>query len=270
MNEDIPWQLKMFKKTLKKKMRLKELYNYLGNIDAEEKCLLVTCGDNNGAINYYLRELGGQWTFADLEDVCIAEMQELLDQDVALGEADRLPYSDGEFDRIITIDVHEHLDDPNPFSHEVSRVAKQGAQIICTVPNGDESKIVVKLKHAVGMTKDEYGHARVGLTVTELEDIMRNTDVKPLRSSTFSRFFTELLELTINLLYVKFLAKRGKAKVEKGQIAPATEDQLRSVKKTFKIYSLIYPIYWLISQLDKLVFFTEGYVVVVNGEKRAT
>jgi len=270
MKDETPWQLRMFQKTLKKKMRFKILRKYLGTIGSEEKCLLVSCGDNNGAMNYFLRAHGGEWTFADLEDVCISEMQELLGQDVTLGEPEKLPYPDAQFDRIITIDVHEHLDDPIPFSHEISRVAKPGAQVICTVPNGDETKIVVKMKNAVGMTKEAYGHSRVGFTIDELEEIMRNTDIDPRESSTFSRFFTELLELTINFLYVKVLAKRGKVEVEEGQIAPATKDQLKSIQKTFRIYSIIYPIYWLISQLDALVFFTDGYVVVVNGKKTAS
>ena len=267
MNGDIPWQLRMFNKSLKKKMRYGVLKKHLGEINENDKCLLVTCGDNNGAMNYYLRELGGQWSFTDLEDTCISEMSDLLNQDVPLSQENKLDYPDAYFDRVITIDVHEHLDNPEPFSQEVGRITQPGGQVICTVPNGDESKIVVKLKNAVGMTTDEYGHSRVGLTIDELKDIMQRNNVEPTVTSTFSRFFTELLELTINFLYVKVLAKRSTVKVEKGQIAPATKDQLKSVEKTFKIYSMIYPIYWLVSRLDALVFFTEGYVVVVEGRK---
>jgi SAM-dependent methyltransferase len=196
-------------------------------------------------------------------------MSDLLNQEVSLAKEDKLDYPDAHFDRVVTIDVHEHLDDPGPFSQEVGRITRPGGQVICTVPNGDESKVVVKIKHAVGMTTDEYGHTRVGLTISELKAIMRRSKVEPSATSTFSRFFTELLELTINFLYVKVLAKRSKAKVDKGQIAPATRDQLKSVEKTFKIYSMIYPIYWLISRLDVLVFFTEGYVVVVEGRRSA-
>lgn len=269
MSTKLPWQLRMFQKTLKKKMRYGALKRHLGEIAPHESCLLITCGDNNGAINYYLRQLGGQWTFADLEDVCLPEMSELLDQDVTLVGHDKLPYPEDSFDRIITIDVHEHLDDPGPFSREVARIAKPEAQIICTTPNGDEKKLVVRIKHAVGMTVDEYGHTRVGFTVSELQEIMQGNQIKPVRNTTFSKFFTEMLELTINFLYVKVLAKRSQAKVEKGQIAPATGDQLKSIEKTFRIYSIIYPIYWLISRLDALLFFTEGYVVVVEGRRVA-
>jgi 2-polyprenyl-3-methyl-5-hydroxy-6-metoxy-1,4-benzoquinol methylase len=267
MNTATPWQLRMFKKSLKKKMRFALLKKHLGQIGDEEDCLLVTCGDNNGAMNYFLRELGGQWSFADLEDTCVAEMSELLQQKVPCVPDEDLGFPDSYFDRIITIDVHEHLDDFSAFSKEISRIAKPNAQVICTVPNGDESKIAVKIKSAVGMGPVAYGHKRVGLTIDEMKKVMQESQVKPTATSTFSRFFTEILELTINFAYVKLLAKRSAAPVEQGQIAPATKEQLKSVEKTYRMYSLIYPIYWLVSRLDAVLFFTEGYVIVVEGRR---
>lgn len=267
MTVPIPWQLRMFNKSLKKKMRFGVLKKHLGPIAADEMCLLVTCGDNNGAMNFFLRELGGKWSFADLEDTCVAEMSELLQQDVPCVPDDNLGFPDACFDRIITIDVHEHLDDFSAFSKEIGRIAKPNAQVICTVPNGDESKIAVKIKSAVGMGPEAYGHKRVGLTIDEMKELMERSQLKPMATSSFSRFFTEMLELTINFAYVKLLAKRSAAPVEHGQIAPATEDQLKSVEKTYKLYSLIYPIYWLVSRLDALLFFTEGYVIVVEGRR---
>lgn len=265
----LPWQLRMFNKTLKKQQRYQVLKKHLGPIADSETCLLVTCGDNNGAMNYYLRELGGKWSFADLEDVCIEEIADLLGTEVMLGSENQLPFPDAMFDRVITIDVHEHVDNPVGFNMEVHRVAKPGAQVIITVPNGDESKLAVKIKHAVGMTTEAYGHRRVGIQIAELKSVMQESQIEPKAESTFSRLFTEMLELSINFAYVKILAKRSKAQVESGQIAPATSEQLKSVEKTYKLYSLIYPIYWLISKLDALLFFTEGYVVVVEGRRRA-
>jgi hypothetical protein len=78
-----------------------------------------------------------------------------------------------------------------------------------------------------------------------------------------------MLELGINFLYVKVLSKKSKTKVEEGTIAPATQDQLKSVEKTYKMYSLVYPFFKIISGLDYLLFFTKGYVVIVEGEKRS-
>ena len=108
MSTETAWQLRMFNKSLKKKMRYGVLKKHLGPIRDEEKCLLVTCGDNNGAMNYYLREFGGSWSFADLEDTCVVEMSELLGEEVRFLPDDNLGYADAYFDRIVTIDVHAH------------------------------------------------------------------------------------------------------------------------------------------------------------------
>jgi hypothetical protein len=119
------------------------------------------------------------------------------------------------------------------------------------------------------MTKEKYGHVREGFSAKELGDLMTDARLSPVRKRTFSRFFTEMLELGINFLYVMVLAKKSKTKVDEGTIAPATEDQLKSVEKTYKVYSLVYPFFKIVSSLDYLLFFTRGYVVIVEGRKRA-
>ncbi len=264
---DLPWQIRMFRKTLKKQMRLRELTRLLGRIEGNERCLLVTCGDNNGAMNYFLRELGGQWFWAELETQSIAEMQQLLGEDVVKGTFDRLDYSNQFFDRIVSIDCLEHIEDPVVFTKELHRICKDGGQVIITIPGGDQKKNVNRLKNLVGMTREAYGHVRDGLTVAELEPIMGGAGFNPARRVTFSRFFTEIVELAINFLYVKVLAQKGKVKVEQGTIAPATEKQLKSVEKTYRIYAMVYPFFRAVSSLDALLVGTEGYVTMVEGKR---
>lgn len=257
----------MFQKTLKKKLRLKALTKHIGNLSKGQECLLVTCGDNNGAINYYLKSMGGRWSWADLEENGIAEMADLLGEPVLHARDNRLPFDDGRFDCVVSIDVHEHLIDPNPFTIELWRVAKAGGKVIVTVPNGDDSKPAVRLKRFVGMTNEVYGHYRTGFTIEELKKLLRVGNIQPIAEDSFSKFFTEMMELFINFGYVKFLSKKSKVKVEKGTIAPATKKQLKSVRRTYQFYALIYPIFRLISKLD--IFFPRsiGYVVIVEGRK---
>jgi hypothetical protein len=76
---------------------------YLGRVNVDERCVLVTCGDNNGAMNYFLRELGGQWSWVDLEDTCLEEMPVLLDEPVIQAPDEKLPFADASFDRVISI-----------------------------------------------------------------------------------------------------------------------------------------------------------------------
>ena len=44
----------------------------------DKKCLLVTCGDNNGALNWYFREHGGEWTWADVSGETNDQIAQLL------------------------------------------------------------------------------------------------------------------------------------------------------------------------------------------------
>jgi SAM-dependent methyltransferase len=262
-----PWQLQMFSRTLKKKLRLGVLRDVLGRLHGQ-RCLFVTCGDNNGAINYQLRQLGGHWSWADCERVSIQEMSELLGEEVRHVDPARLPYEDGHFDCVVTVDVHEHLQDPETFTGEIRRVLKPGGRAVISVPGGDPRKLANRLKHAVGMTREKYGHVRDGFTVTDLQSQMRAVNIEPCRAVTFSRFFTELIELGINYAYVTRLAKKSRASVAEGTIAPATADQLRSIQNSYRLYSAVSPVVWLASQLDWLLVFTSGYVVMVEGTKQ--
>lgn len=276
-----PWQLAMFRKGLKKRLRLASLRKLLLPLPKDERCLLLTCGDNNGAMNYYLRELGGRWSWADLEKTSIAEMTRLLGEPVAHAAEDSLPYADASFNRVVVIDVHEHVSEPAIVTREIARILKPGAQLIITTPNGDETKLAVRIKSLVGMSVETYGHTRVGLTGDEIAELMTAAGVRPVGTTTFSGFFTEMLELTINFLYVKVL-RRGPEVAEvrdssdgppadghadHSEIAPATAEQLQKVQTSYRIYSAIFPLYWLISQLDHLLFFRDGYCVVVEGKR---
>ena len=268
MQPERPWQLRMFDKSLKKQLKVKAIGKHLGNL-RDRQCLLVTCGDNNGAINYHLRELGGTWTWTDFEEKAISEMEELLKEKVYLLDKDQvtLPFPDETFDLVVSIDVHEHFTDPLPITKELSRVVKNGGKVVVSTPNGDEKKLAVRIKHLVGMTAKTYGHARVGFDIPDLEEMLINVGLRPSRSSSYSKFFTEMLELLINFAYVKVLSKKSKAKVEEGTIAPTTREQLRSVQKSYQLYSMIYPFVWAISQLDRLLLFNRGYVVIVEATR---
>lgn len=269
MNTETPWQIKMFKKSLKKRMKIDTLGAHLSKIQCR-RCLLVTCGDNNGAMNCEIRRYGGQWTWADLEGHTIADMESLLGEKVLHLEPPngrRWPFEDREFDCVVAIDCHEHLDDPMPLNRELARITQPGGTVIVTTPNGNERKLAVRIKHVIGMTKEKYGHKVVGYDIPDHERMLREVGLKPVASSSYARFFTELLELCINFAYVNFLSKKKEVDVPDGTIAPTTQDQFTSVRKTYRIYSLVYPFFWLASKLDYLLFFTRGYAVVVEARR---
>jgi len=262
------WQLQMFRRSLKKQQKLSALIDVLGGTK-DLKCLLITCGDNNGALNWHFKSQGGDWSWADAEHNSIAQISELTGDPVVEMDKEHpfLSFGDNSFDVVMTIDVHEHLKDPSLLNQELVRLVKPNGRVVVTTPNGDKKKIVTRIKIFVGMRPEEYGHYVVGYDIPQLEQQLEQVGLHPYQEASYSRFFTELLELAINFAYVKVLSQRSKAKIEKGQIAPQNLNQVESVKKTYKWYSTLYPLLLIISKLDFLDFSPRGYAVIVAARK---
>jgi len=263
----IPWQLQLYKKSLKKQQKIKLLLELLGPLD-HQRCLLVTNGDNNGAMNLVLREAGGHWTWAEMEEEGLPAMEALLDESVEHAAPGRLPFLSEAFDRVVVIDVHEHLLSVSELNREIGRVLADGGLALVTTPNGAGWLPVALLKRLCGMHPRQYGHVVQGYTAAQLERMLREVSLTPERRGAYSRFFTELAEFAINFGYVKILARRKKGPpVQTGTIAPGSADQLRAVERTYRMYAMIYPFVRAFSSLDSLVPGRGGYAVAVTARK---
>lgn len=262
----VPWQLRLFSKTLKKQQKLRLLIRQMGSIEARD-CVLITHGDNNGALNYHFRAHGGQWTWIENEVGQIQDIETLLGDEVLHGSPDRLPADDNSFEVVVSIDVHEHLEDCLPFNRELARIVRPGGTVIVTTPNGDRSKPVARLKELLGMSIAAYGHKVLGYTIPQHEEMLRSAGLEPLNSGSYSKFFTESLELALNLAYVKFAQRGSSAAGDGSGISPTTSRQFDKVKKHYRWLSLLYPALLAVSKLDLLLFFTTGYAVSVVARK---
>lgn len=263
---NLPWQLKMFHRSIKKKQKMKALLELLGDTNGK-KCLLITNGDNNGALNWYFREHGGQWTWADVSGENNDQIARLLNETVHAYSEDDFQSTDGQFDCVVSIDVLEHLRQDQPFLGELRRVLKPGGKAVVTVPNGDAKLLANRIKWKLGMTPDVYGHTRAGYTVAELSDAIRRSGLEPEASGGYSRFVTEMIELVINFGYVRVLSKkRGGA--QPGHIAPVSSGELKTHGVAYKVYSVLFPIAWGISKLDNLFPARTNNAVIVTAIKQ--
>lgn len=260
-----PWQLEMFGRSLKKQQKLNALLKLAGNVNGQD-CLLLTCGDNNGALNWHFRERGGRWAWGDVLDENLDDMSALLGEPVHHVLEESFPFAEGQFDCVISIDVLEHLEDDQPFLRELGRVLKKGGTAVVTVPNGDPRLLANRIKWRVGMVPEVYGHTRAGYTVPELQAALQQADLQPTASGGYSRFFTEMVELIVNFGYV-FVLSRKKGKAKPGQIAPATSGELKKHGAAYRLYSLLFPIMRLISKLDRLLPAKGDGAVIVVAQK---
>ena len=261
-----PWQLKMFHRSLKKQQKLKALLALLGDAN-RKKCLLITNGDNNGALNWYFREHGGEWTWADVSGENNDQIAQLLGETVHAYEEDKFTAPDEQFDCVVSIDVLEHLEEDQSFLKEMKRVLKSNGTAVVTVPNGDDKLLANQIKWKLGMTPEVYGHTRAGYTVAELSDSISKAGLKPKSSGGYSRFVTEMIELVINFGYVRVLAKkRGGA--QPGHIAPVSSGELKTHGMAYKIYSFLFPIMWAISLLDNIFPARTNNAVIVTAQKQ--
>jgi 2-polyprenyl-3-methyl-5-hydroxy-6-metoxy-1,4-benzoquinol methylase len=265
-SNQLPWQIEMFRRSIKKQQKLKALLELLGET-TDKKCLLVTCGDNNGALNWYFRKHGGAWTWADVSGENNDQISRLLNEPVYAFKEDDFPVSGGQFDYVVSIDVLEHLRQDQPFLREVRRVLKPSGKAVVTVPNGDARLLANKIKWRLGMTPEVYGHTRAGYTLPELSDALRKSGLEPKNTGGYSRFMTEMIELAINFGYVRVLAKRhGDARL--GHIAPVSAGELKTHGLAYRLYSFLFPIARVISLLDSLLPARTNNAVIVSAQKK--
>lgn len=97
----------------------------------------VGCGI--GAYCDPLRARGFDWTGCETSRECVRQLtvagrpHRPMPRRLTPWSRYRLPARDGEFDAAIAIEVLEHVQDPQPFLREISRVARQ--RVLFSVPN---------------------------------------------------------------------------------------------------------------------------------------
>ena len=95
------------------------------------------------------------------------------------GDATRLPFADGSFDRVIVSEVFEHIPDDTAAMAEVARILTPDGKAAVTVPRYWPERVCWALSdeyHA-----NEGGHVRIYRTDQILERLQRN-GLRPLRS----------------------------------------------------------------------------------------
>jgi len=258
------WQLQVFKRSLKKKEKLKLLEKTLA---INPSSLNLDLGCAQGTLSYFLRQTGGFWLSADQDFLNLKSTQSLLKENLVQIEEGVIPFKSESFDLVISLDYLEHLEDDDLCLEEVHRVLKDNGQLILATPQTGRFFPLHRIRSLLGLKLEFYGHKREGYNLTSLQEKLEKAGFSIFSSKNFSRFFTESLELILNFFYIKVFRLKVPADLRDGHIRPSTSEEFYSKKKSFRLYSFLYPVVWLLSRLDKALFFLKGYGLIIWAKK---
>lgn len=259
-----PWQLQIFKKSLKKKEKLKLLEKILV-IRASQLALDLGCAQ--GILSYFIRQKGGFWVSTDEDYANLKTTQSLVEENLVQHRSGFFSFKKQSFDWLLSLDYLEHVENDEQCLEEIERVLKKDGYLILVTPRSGNFFILHKLRAALGLKLEFYGHKREGYSLKEIEGKLSKAHLRLVKYKTYSRFFSEFFELILNFLYIKFFSARTQAKLRDGHIRPSTSAEFIAQKKSFKLYSFIYPLVWVFSRLDTLLFFQKGYSLIVLAQK---
>jgi 2-polyprenyl-3-methyl-5-hydroxy-6-metoxy-1,4-benzoquinol methylase len=250
------WPVRLFNKSVLKQRKFREITAYLGQTQGLS-CLDI--GADNGVISYLLRQRGGEWQSADLDAQAVAAIRALVAQNVFQIDGRHTPFRENTFDRVVIVDFLEHIDTDQDFINDMYRIIKPGGELIINVPHSKQS-LLRRFRLAIGQTDEKHGHVRPGYTAAEVGALLGQR-FTVIAAHTYSKFFSECVDTLITAA-VDWM-KRGDKASAKGRVV--TGKDLGQYDKMFKIYSLIYPVMWIVAQFDKALPWCSGYMMLIKA-----
>jgi len=191
------WHLRIFKKSILKQAKLNAIRRSLPDLEGK---VCLDLGGDNGIISYLLRGEGGVWHSADLSDRAVASIRSLVRTNVFKTDGETLPFADRTFDVVVIIDFLEHIPHDREFIAELARVMKKSGMLIINVPHIKNCSMMRWVKKIAGVSDEGHGHLRPGYTREGLESLL-GRKFTVIDARTYSKFFTELLDVLIQLGY---------------------------------------------------------------------
>lgn len=247
------WAVRLFNKSPLKQKKYEMLVRFLGET-TNLTCLDV--GSDNGVISLLLRERGGTWHSCDLIPETVESIRGLVEERVSQVDGISMPYETAQFDVVAIVDLLEHIDTDREFVNELYRILKPGGTLIVNVPNPKRG-LLRKIRHSIGQTDEAHGHVRPGYTLDELKKLL-GSSFEVLEHESYSKTFSVFIDTFIT--FGLHVMRKGNSK--KGTVV--TGNDLGRMQKSFKLFSLLYPLIQLFVKLDEFFPGMHGNMLILK------
>ena len=243
-----------------KRRKFAEIARLLGPA-AGLRCLDL--GADSGVVSALLRQRGGVWTSADMDDEAVDSIRRFVGDRVYRLDGIRTPFSTDAFDRVVIVDLLEHIDDDRAFVAELFRIVAPGGELIVNVPHAKDD-LLRRLRLLLGQTDAAHGHVRPGYTRQTVRHVLGGYfDV--IAERTYSKVASELLDIATRAVTPRLKAGGGG---RKGVVL--VEEDFRRHRSLGVLRALVDPATRLLTALDRLAVGTDGYMLIVKARSRKT
>lgn len=257
---DTSWGEWIYARSILKQEKFDQISAMLGELNGQ-RCLDL--GSDNGIISLKLRELGGTWKSADIDPRSTGATSQLVGDHVYTFDGLHTPFSDREFDYVVVVDLLEHIPDERGFLHELNRILGPRGTLIVNVPYLSRN-LLTRFRESLGLTDEIHGHIRSGYTPMELESLLGiQFQLRDMRSYTGS--VSKFIDTVLVAVLSKISKPDRRDGIGRGLIV--TDKLLSTHSKLARLYSATFPLIKLISSLDKLFFFENGYMLIAKATR---
>jgi len=235
-------------------------------IDFSGKTVL-DLGSSHGTVSLQLKKLGGEWIHADLDRENLESSRPVLGSKLIRIGTKTLPLRQESVDMVLALDFLEHVREDGAILKEAHRVLRSGGQIVISTPHYGARQLLNRIKPGLGLKPEIYGHVRPGYSLPELTKLLEQNGFRTEHASTYAKFLTEWMELTLNLMYIR-KNRNINSNRRTGAISPQSQHEISRHSRLLTFYArVVYPIVYAITRLDHLLFWKKGYATLVIGRK---
>lgn len=230
------------------RMRLHETVKITGSTDG------LTCldiGSINGALSALLRKQGGRWHSVVFSETAEASLNAAVDENVYRTTDRTLPFKRKIFDLVVIFDGLEGFHADDAFIEECHRILKPDGRLIVNVHHDKPVSLVRGLRSMLTAIRESPSLMYAEYTESQLFSILKHGfDVHSVRS--YSRFLVEVVDAMVTFILDGI-----------PRDLPGADRSIR------RVYLIASPFYWVASQLDLLLFFSRGHVLLASAKRRA-